>query len=128
MIFSGVVAQTGEMVSVSTWSCEGYDQVYEYECTVERETTAVWTGTAFNCPATSNEIVFPSPNSANASCNEGAINGHIIRADNITYTSRLSILVSSELNGSQINCSSDGSKGTVPLGSSTLILTMGKHQ
>ena len=120
-----MVAQRAEMVSVSTCTCEGYDQVYE--CTVERGNATVWQGTAFNCPATNNEIAFPSPNSASASCNEGAISAHIIRADNNTYTSRLSVLFHSELNGSRINCYSDGSQGTVLVGSSTLAIPTGMH-
>ena len=112
-------------MTVQTCTCEGYSQVYE--CTVDRESATVWTGTAFNCPRTNNEIFFQHgiPNAVNASCNNGAISGRVVRADNDSYTSQLSILVTSEVLGGNVSCLSDGMRGTTLIGSTSLILKTG---
>ena len=113
------------VVNSTMCTCEGYRLVYE--CTVDRENATVWTGTVFNCPARSNEILFMSgiPNDDNLSCNDGAISGRVVRADNDSYTSQLSILVTPELIGGNVSCSSDGMMGTTLINSTILIPTTG---
>ena len=118
------------VVNSTICTCEGYRLVYE--CTVDRDSGmmyvyTVWTGTAFDCPATNNEINFLSgiPNEDNLSCNDGAISGHVITADNDSYTSQLSILVTPEVIGSNISCFIDGTTGTILIGSTTLTLSTG---
>ena len=130
---TGTVAENTSMncnqsmiiVNSSTYTCEGYSQIYE--CTVDRESATIWSGSAFDCPATNNEIIFlhSAPNAFNASCNGGKITGHIIRSANDSYTSRISVSVSSEMIGHNISCFSDGQAGTVLIGSTDLILTTG---
>ena len=108
---------------VNSCTCEGYNNVYE--CTVDRESGVIWTGTVFDCPAINNEIYLQHgvPNAVNLSCNNGAISGRVVRADNDHYTSQLSILVTSEVLGDSIRCSSDGVEGTTVIGSTILTLT-----
>ena len=122
-----IVAGTNELVKINGCMCEGSHQVYD--CTVARESATIWTGTAFNCPATNNEIIFQhgANGAVNASCNEGAVSGYIIRANDSSYTSRLSIFVTPEVNGSRVSCFSDGLHGTVEIGSSDLTITTGTY-
>ena len=114
-------------LTVHGCTCEGYDQVYE--CTVDRDSATLWRGTAFNCPDTNNEIFFLYRDLGiiYTNCNEGVIRGHAIRASNNSYTSRLSIFVTSEMNGSNISCFSDGAEGTILIGSADLIITTGNN-
>jgi hypothetical protein len=113
------------LVAVNSCTCEGYDQVYE--CRVTGSGATVWRGSAFNCPATGNEISFFHISSGiEATCNGGAIVGHIIRADNNTYISQLTVSVSAEMIGMNVSCFHDSPGGAVKLiGSSLLTLTTG---
>ena len=106
--------------------CEGYDQVYE--CRVTGSGAIVWGGSAFNCPPRRNEITFFLRNNAGTreSCNDGAIIGHIIRAENDTYISQLTVSVSTEMIGKNISCFHDRPSGAAELiGSSVLTLSRG---
>ena len=62
-----------------------------------------------------------------AVCNNGAISGRIIRVENNTYVSQLSVSVSAEMIGSNISCYHDsgGSENVNPIGSSLLAITRG---
>ena len=112
-------------MEINECTCEGSHQFYD--CTVDRANSTVWRGTALNCPAINNEIVFQygAPGAVNTSCNEGAVSGYVIRANDSSYTSRLSIFITPALNGSRVSCFSDGSRGTVKVGSSDLTITTG---
>ena len=112
------------LVAISNCTCDGYDQVYE--CRITGSGATVWNGTAFNCPATGNEILFlHSSSDTDKTCNDGAIRGHIIRDENNTYVSQLTVLISAEMIGTTISCFHD-SRGTQSLiGSSLLTLTTG---
>jgi hypothetical protein len=113
------------LIANSDCTCEGYDQVYE--CRVTGRGATVWRGSAFNCPATGNELsFFHSSSGIEATCNGRAIVGHIIRADNNTYVSQLTVSVSAEMIGRNISCFHYGATYTLKLiGSSILTLTTG---
>ena len=97
-----------------------------YECTVYGSSAAFWKGTAVNCPESNNEINFNTFLNT-ASCNEGAINASVIRADNNSYTSQLTVSVTSVRNGGNISCFSEGADGlNVLIGSVDLTITTGK--
>ena len=68
----------------------------------------------FDCPLTNNEltIFYTINNNSFASlrplpCNNGAITAHAIGAENGSYTSLITIRVSSELNGTTVVCAHD---------------------
>ena len=44
------------LVAINGCTCEGYDRMYE--CRITGSGATVWRGSAFNCPATGNEILF----------------------------------------------------------------------
>ena len=92
------------LTAISNCTCEGYDQVYE--CRVTGSGVIVWRGSAFNCPATSNEITFFNIETT-LTCNSGAIVGCAIRAENDTYISQLTVSVSPEMIGMSISCFHD---------------------
>jgi hypothetical protein len=119
-----------EFVALSDCACPGHSQLFE--CRVVGEGATIWKGTAFECANTDNEIVLLHAHSSSSSplqCNDGAIEGRItdIGTFNNTYTSQLSVAVSSELEGMSISCihdsSSDGSINVI--GSTLLMITMG---
>ncbi len=120
----------GEFVALSDCACPGGSQ--RFECRVVGEGATIWKGTAFECASTDNEIVLLHAHSSSSSplqCNDGAIQGRItdISTANNTYTSQLSVEISSELEGRSISCihysSSDG--GINVIGSTLLMITMG---
>ena len=111
------------VVNSSSCTCEGHIQVYE--CRVTGSGTIVWRGTAFDCSSSSNEIVLFQSGSDTVICNNGAIRGRIIRAENNISVSQLTVSVSDEMIGINISCHHDN-RGTQNLiGSSLLTLTTG---
>ena len=78
-----------EFAALSDCTRPGHDQIFE--CTVVGEGATIWKGTAFDCVGTDNEIVLlhASSSSSPLQCNDGAIQGRIVRAINNTYTHNL---------------------------------------
>ena len=123
-VVSGYVSGD-ELVANNTCTCEGYDQVYQ--CRITGSGATVWTGTAFDC--SSNEIIILHTSSnvgVEIACNDGAIVGELIRTENNTYVSQLTVSVSAEIVGTNISCSHD-SRGTRLIGSSLLALSTGNN-
>ena len=106
-------------------TCQGYNQIYE--CRVPGEGATIWNGTAFDCLVTNNEIVLlHSANSTSQrECNNGAVTGRLIHADSNSYTSQLTVRVSSEMIGRSISCIHDSGGATNVVGSSLLNITTG---
>ena len=98
-----------------------------YECRVTGRGATVWRGSAFNCPATNNEIHFLHGSSViETTCNDGAIVGRAIRVENDIYISQLTISVSDEMISRNISCFHDRPSGAAELiDSSVLILSRG---
>ena len=111
------------MLAINNCTCEGCDQVYE--CRVTGSGATVWTGTAFDC--SNNEIAILHSSSSTGveiTCNDGAIVGRLIRAENNTYISQLTVSVSAQMVDTNISCSHD-SRGTHLIDSLLLTLTTG---
>ena len=71
------------------------------------EGATIWRGTALECSEAGNEIVLFHSTTAQKECNDGAIIGSVIRAENISYTSQLTVTVTSEMIGRSISCIHD---------------------
>ena len=116
-----------EFAALNDCTCPGHDQTFE--CTVVGEGATIWKGTAFDCTGTDNEIVLlhASSSSSPLQCNDGAIQGRIVRTINNTYTSQLTVAVTNELLGRSINCIHDSisSDSTIIIGSTPLTITTG---
>ena len=100
-----------------------------YQCTVFGGAATVWRGTAFDCSFINNEIVilhdinYTSQNPQ--TCNNGAIIGHVVRAENDCYTSQITVQVSNELNGTTVVCAHDNGTDSIEIGSAILDITTG---
>ena len=95
------------LTSNSGCICPGH--ILTFECTVMRGVATVWRGSGFNCSSSSNnEILLLDSDSrleeSIARCNDGAISGQIVGIENGTYTSQLSITISSDMIGHNIVC------------------------
>ena len=93
--------------------CPGSDLTYE--CTIMDETaigvvtSTVWTGTAFDCPETEDEITLPNiirrfPSTTSLGCNDGAIRGRGIKVEENRYTSQVNVTVDSYMDGKTVEC------------------------
>ena len=91
--------------------CPGIDLTCE--CTIKDENTigaaTVWTGTAFDCPETENEITLPHipsrfTSTTSLGCNDGAIRGRGIRIEENRYISQVNINVDSYMDGKTVEC------------------------
>ena len=83
-----------------------------YECTamVEPGEVTVWTGTAFDCPYSGNEIILLHRhflNHAYGSCNNGAIEARFLSVKGNNYTSQLNVTVTPDTAGKTIECLHD---------------------
>ena len=82
-----------------------------YQCTITDITggglSTIWRGTAFNCSDTGNEILLAHRRfgtSFTESCSNNALVGEGIASNGNEYTSQLSVMANSDLNGTTIEC------------------------
>ena len=102
-----------------------------YECTVFGNGITIWKGTAFDCSLTNNELaIFHTINFTSQRplpCNNGAIVGRAVRAENGSYTSQIIIQVSNEFNGTTVVCAHDNGTNSTDIGSAILNITQGTY-
>ena len=106
--------------------CQGYNATFE--CSVMGPGSTVWRGSGFRDCSDNRISLFHSQFSEGTvgTCNNGAIVGRSIGVENSSYTSRLDVLVSPDLIGTNISCSYDDGLNEFNRGNSTIILTTGK--
>lgn len=100
------------VVTVSGCACPG--STLMYECTVmgSHGGTTIWTGSALNCPSSSNEISlfhtrFTSYGTYD-SCNNGSIVAGSLSVEDNLYISQLNVTITSNILGKTIGCGYDG--------------------
>lgn len=107
--------------------CPG--DVVTYECTVCGGRVTVWGGSAFQCA--NQEILLSNRNfgtsGASGVCNDGAIVGRGISAENDCYTSQLNITFTDGLQNSTIVCSVDNGTYSRAIGRDLLRKSTGKY-
>ena len=75
-----------------------------YKCTVLRGLATIWTGSAFNCSHSANEL-YLLENSINYNpCNNGVIVANVIDREERSYTSQLIVTVTSDIVGETVEC------------------------
>ena len=79
-----------------------------------------------DCPLTNNELIIFPTSKRPQTCNNGAITGRIIRADNDFYISQLTIVINEEIDGTTIGCVRDSGMHSVEIGSTMLNITTGR--
>ena len=89
------------------------------------EGVTVWSGTAFDCARTNNEISLIHTIDYQRECNNGAVVGRIILNDGSYYTSQLNVSVSSQWNNTTIICAYDSGIVTRTIGSLSMTITTG---
>jgi hypothetical protein len=93
-----------------------------YECTVSGEGAIIWSGSAFECTSTNNELVlFGADLGYNIIvCNNGAV-----KARRINYTSQL-IITDRYLSGSKIKCIHDDGTNSMAIHNVSVPIIAGK--
>ena len=97
-----------ELVKLISCTCPGY--IVAYECTVMGGLGTVWSGSAFNCENSANEMVLLhrrfglSDRDYTKTCNNGAISGRGVRVSDDFYTSQVNVTISRDLIGKTIEC------------------------
>ena len=92
--------------------CSG--DVLTYECTaMGTEVATIWTGSAFDCPASNNMITLLhsrflyNESSGIYHCNNGAIVTRSLSFEGNSYTSQLNVTVTPDIGGKTIKCAGD---------------------
>ena len=108
-------------------ACPG--EVLTYSCNIAGAGNTLWTGSAFNCPNISNEIILRHSQfleGTSGTCNNGAICAKSTGFTNGNcFSSELSVFVSTSFNGRTIECVHSSSALTT-IGTSTLTVVAGK--
>ena len=122
-----MASENGTMSMINNCTCEGHVQIYE--CSVIGYGATIWRGSALDCSSSTNEIVILRSDSVNRSitCNNGEIYivGHLVRRENNSYVSQLSVSVSSEVIGRNISCYHEVGIDTIEIGTSQLEISAG---
>lgn len=95
--------------TASTSGCACPGDTLTYECTAMGRGVTIWTGTAFNCSESNNEISllhnrFSSTEGDYGSCNNGSIVGQSLGIEGNNYTSQLNVTVTPDTAGTMIMC------------------------
>lgn len=101
-----------------------------YECNMGNNGIAtVWRGSAFDCPENGNTIILLhndfSNGMAHGDCNNGDIIAQGVSSSGDVLTSRLSVMVTSSLDGKRVECAVDNGSMTTIVHNSTIQLTTG---
>ena len=110
-------------MAVNDCICRGYNVTYE--CTVSGDGATVWKGTAFDCFLTDNEFLIFKVSQSVHTCNNGAITGQVVRADNDSYTSQLNVHINDTENNATVVCAHDNGTESIEIGSAILNITTG---
>ena len=110
-------------VQTTSTSCTCLGHIVTYECTVIRGLGTIWTGSAFTCTSSSNEIYLLENTGNSFRCSNGMITGRVIRTGDESYTSQLNVIVGSDLIGKNISCAHTDGSATGIVGSSTIVFT-----
>ena len=102
-ILTATCFSNGQFMAADDCVCQGHNVTYQ--CTVSGSGATVWKGTAFDCSLSSNEfVIFHDINYTSQkpqTCNNRAIIGRVVRTENDSYTSQITVQVSDELNGTR---------------------------
>ena len=129
VIVIGII-ECNELIATSDCVCVG--QSYTYQCTVNGGSMdlTVWSGSVIEAGC---EIIlfhnqYGSQTGASDECNNGAVSGRSIEAVNGSYTSRLTIRVSNDLDRRTVECLIDDGVEAISINASTLLITKGRPQ
>jgi hypothetical protein len=117
-----------ELISQTPCVCPGYSATYD--CIIDGSGATVWQGSAVlhQCQAQNNGLLlrhseFNTSRGITESC--GGIVARSIGKINNTYFSQLTVIVSQELNGTEVECAHDNGASINRIGSKIVTLTTG---
>ena len=113
---------------IETCVCPHTSHNLTFQCTAVGAGNTIWRGNAFNCSESGHEISlrhssFRYSEGALARC--GNITGYSLRVKNNSYTSQISVVLSSHLLGHTIECVYDNGEELVVVGNTTVSITTG---
>lgn len=116
-------AANSELFATADCICPG--QNFTYECSVVGGRFTVWRGSVIEagCEITLFHSQFDMPSGAFEICNNEAVIGRSIIRENECYTSQLTILVTTDLDGRTVECSVDDGRENTVINTTTLLLT-----
>ena len=124
---------TNKLLVPSNAQCACPDDVLTFTCTVVGPGNTIWSGTAFNCPSTSNEIIlrhsqFASPGTS-GNCNSGTITARSLGVENDCFRSELNVTASASLNNKTVQCQHNSiASGTITVNETAITIASGKGE
>ena len=110
------------MPAAANHQCACPGRVLTFNCTTVGLGTTLWTGSAFKCPNSANQIVLRNSKFSSASiesfgaCNSGDIIAKGVNVDGNRHTSQLNVTVSAGLNQSYVECKYNSAEGLQTIG------------
>ena len=123
-----------QLVQPENHACACPGSVLTFSCTTVGLGTTIWTGTAFDCSNTGNQITLHNIQFASGTfgtCNDGRISarGIKVESDGDRHTSQLNVTVLSALNETSIECQyNDADQGIVRIGMAVLTVLQSKTE
>ena len=109
--------------------CACLESVLTFNCTTIGLSTTIWTGTAFDCRSTGNQITlrnFQFDTGSFGSCNDGKIAAKGVEVNGECHKSQLNVTISPGLNQSSIECKYNSDQGIVTIGQAILTVLQSK--
>ena len=108
--------------------CDG-DEL-NFTCTAIGAGNTQWSGTAFNCPG--NGFIlrherFTNPKGVTGECNDGAIVGRSVGAENGSFTSQIRFTFTPSFNNKTVSCTYNSNSAVEIIGTSLLTLAEGEY-
>ena len=117
------------MRATYTTDCICPGQNATFECTVVGGNFTVWNGSIMEPPECKIQLQHFEFLSRNERCNSGAVIGQAIETNGSCYTSRLSVLVTPNIDGGDVSCNVDIAQDEIPINTMIINITPGpgKH-
>ena len=123
-------AATPEFSVPTNTGCICPDDELTFTCTAVGTGNTQWGGTAFDCPGNGfflRHERFAGPRGVTAECNDGAIVGRSVGAENGCYTSQLRFTFTPSFNNKTVSCTYNSNVAVNIIGTSILTMLEGEH-
>ena len=105
LLLSKASASSNQLLALRNARCACAGDVLTFECTLVGGSHTIWTGTAFDCSDSNNEIVLSNRNDGvMKTCSNGAIVGQITAVDGNCFTSQLNVTAADRFNNRTVRC------------------------
>lgn len=121
------------MLAAANHQCACPGSVLTFNCTTVGLGTTLWTGSAFECRNSADQIILRNSQfasggiDASGSCNNGDIVAQAVNVDGTCHTSQLNVTVSSGLNQTSIECKYNSDEGLKTIGEAMLTVLLSEE-